>query len=661
MVRGVFLPVVTVLLAAMLQLTAAAHIGVSAASPVRNVSRHHNNTVSEGPTSRCAQLSDALWLDPACQLLGRTLSQDGPSDEACNSECYNKFMASIKQLKDLNCTGRVEVDTIGFQSYCDRPSPSPSPSEIIAEPPSTSNIPTPDIPSDPSGVPSPTSEPPVMEPSPLIILPSESPFPIVPVVVIRPSSCRHLNNCSHHGLCHKGECSCEKAYGRKDCSEYTLDKCPDMCYGRGRCVVDELSNTYSCQCDPGFSGANCSEWSGCDAFDFCSGHGQCSSEDSCACTPPFAGPSCHEPRHECPYLCSARGTCNQTLMECSCNDGFVGEACNQLSSTFHCSSNCNGKGMCNPNGLCTCMDNTAGFDCTRAVVTCDLPCHHGVCGDNECKCLGPFAGPRCNTYISKLDRECSELDLCSGRGICIRTEIAGEFVAVCDCFNGFKGLTCSEVDDVVECPRRCSGHGRCVLSATSHCLCDEAYGGSDCASPRCPVNLGNLCSGHGICEGGFCNCDEGWTHGILHACEASLCPNACSGNGKCLSSGCQCAPGFSGSDCVTPINAPLISDQPSTVIFPEPSPRPEVQMTFQGQSDSSLSGVVFASGSSGTTITDTSGVSATSGAISAEGCPSDCNGHGNCIDNVCVCIDQYSGYDCVIAPSEKYTAGIILD
>jgi len=57
-------------------------------------------------------------------------------------------------------------------------------------------------------------------------------------------------NCSGHGTCSLGFCSCSKGWGGDDCS--TITKCPNDCSGHGEC------NAGVCSCDSGYSKTDCS-------------------------------------------------------------------------------------------------------------------------------------------------------------------------------------------------------------------------------------------------------------------------------------------------------------------------------------------------------------------------------------------------------------------
>jgi len=65
------------------------------------------------------------------------------------------------------------------------------------------------------------------------------------------------NDCSGHGTCDKGQCSCSAQYDGDDCSKPKAIKCPNDCSGHGTC-----SSGGSCACNTGFAGNDCSSTAG---------------------------------------------------------------------------------------------------------------------------------------------------------------------------------------------------------------------------------------------------------------------------------------------------------------------------------------------------------------------------------------------------------------
>lgn len=148
--------------------------------------------------------------------------------------------------------------------------------------------------------------------------------------------------------------------------------------------------------------------------------------------------------------------------------------------------------------------------------------------------------------------------------------------------------------DELNCPRACSGHGRCEMSL---CICEPDWYGLDCGSRRCPgtVCYSDMrskeqfcleCSQNGRCIDGQCQCFPGFgfddcsavtcenncsstpfdEHGVCiedfpvnqchcfgrwsgRNCSELLCLNGCSDQGDCINGECHCHNGFYGTDC----------------------------------------------------------------------------------------------------------------
>lgn len=109
-------------------------------------------------------------------------------------------------------------------------------------------------------------------------------------------------NCSSHGACRRGRCSCHPGFGGDAC-QTALPLCPANCSGHGECEVvlgdggggdDGRVQQHPqgrCRCAPTHSGDDCSTLvpSWCPLG--CSAHGVCAA-DGCSCRDGMAPPAC---------------------------------------------------------------------------------------------------------------------------------------------------------------------------------------------------------------------------------------------------------------------------------------------------------------------------------------------------------------------------------
>ncbi len=146
-----------------------------------------------------------------------------------------------------------------------------------------------------------------------------------------------------------------------------------------------------------------------------------------------------------------------------------------------CNNNCNGHGMCNIGGSCSCFQGWGGFDCSGRICP---------------------SGPQFADIPYDTD-SAHQMAPCSGHGQCITA------TGLCKCDDGYSGLSCSKTN----CPNDCSGNGVCKsISAaaseydgyfTKHattynlwdgdlihgCFCDPGYSGYDCSQRTCDVGV----------------------------------------------------------------------------------------------------------------------------------------------------------------------------
>ena len=197
---------------------------------------------------------------------------------------------------------------------------------------------------------------------------------------------------------------------------FPITTCPGdpPCSDRGVC--DPVS--LRCTCEEGFTGGDCSlrtckkglAW--------------------------FGYPSSNNVAHDVEMECSNMGTCQRTVGECTCNEGFFGAACEFMGCVGgDPAKSCSGHGQClsmrelglrhlDAGGLSSPITygsdpNMAGpWDADRIF---------------GCSCDEGFSGYNCNkrTCVAGIDPEDSTLQTCSRRGICDET------LGKCKCFSGW--------------------------------------------------------------------------------------------------------------------------------------------------------------------------------------------------------------------------------
>ncbi|XP_043490270.1 neurogenic locus protein delta-like [Polistes fuscatus] len=118
------------------------------------------------------------------------------------------------------------------------------------------------------------------------------------------------------------------------------------------------------------------------------------------------------------------------------------------------------------------------------------------------------------------------------------------------CLSGWKGDYCATPRCLPGCDEQ---HGHC--SQPNECNCHSGWEGAFCDQcVRYPECL------HGSCQKPWeCLCDEGWG-GLFCNQDLNYCTNhkPCMNGGTCFNTGqgsytCSCAPGFTGTDCQTPL------------------------------------------------------------------------------------------------------------
>mmetsp|Transcript_2186 Transcript_2186/g.3158 ORF Transcript_2186/g.3158 Transcript_2186/m.3158 type:complete len:951 (-) Transcript_2186:204-3056(-) len=275
----------------------------------------------------------------------------------------------------------------------------------------------------------------------------------------------HTLNCRSsqaQGTCGPdGKCYCSRGYFGTTCENECPGGATNPCNGRGE--QDTCSSNGVCHCHEGYFGTACEHECPGGALNPCTGHGKCSTVDGhCMCEDGWYGADCSM---ECPggHLnpCTRRGTCDQDSGSCGCNSTlFYGAACESICE-------CDGRGVCDINGTCTCFHGYFGGKC-------------------QFECPGGESTPCSNAPNQPI------------HGICIPG-----LPPTCACIPGWYGEACES-----ECPggyaTPCSNHGVCTDQGT--CNCNPFRDGVACENALCPYN----CNGHGNCTRGDCACEEGY-------------------------------------------------------------------------------------------------------------------------------------------------------
>ena len=197
-------------------------------------------------------------------------------------------------------------------------------------------------------------------------------------------------------------CRCDEGFKGQFCDE---KKCPNDCSGHGVCAEG------LCTCYNSYYGTDCSKRSTCG--DQCSAHGKCVGS-YCACSDGWFGRDCmYTDRFEqnlgastCPGACSGHGVCIDS--KCHCDNTHTGKACDEKKcpQAHFCARPCCGRGVC-VEGECTCLYGTSGDSCEiDASETCKDDCtgpDHGVCMKGKCHCISPYQGESCAEVTCPFD------------------------------------------------------------------------------------------------------------------------------------------------------------------------------------------------------------------------------------------------------------------
>ena len=318
----------------------------------------------------------------------------------------------------------------------------------------------------------------------------------------------------------------------------------------------------------------------------------------------------------CPGHCSHRGQCRNDICECPPN--YEGLAC-QHRVLDHCKSkaDCNGN-FCN-NGKCMCPNPKSGSKCALKTCPRGFCKNNGYCDEikgNKCICTPQYEGDRCEKKVC--------FGNCSGKGKC--NEIDG----TCTCEKNYGGHQCERF-----CKNNCNNNGDCVDGL---CQCRGKFSGEECLNVEACSTFED-CGKRGNCIKQKCSCFGGFSG---KNCEKFECLEKCLNGGRCVVKNipsinilygietpvCECKNGWYGRTC-------------NSNIPPKTCPN-ECNLVGKCKPDKTCfcNFVGFTQPDCGKSESCTKNLN-------------NCNGHGECLGNVCSCDDGYIGKDCSIKETTK--------
>eukprot|EP00937_MAST-01D_sp_MAST-1D-sp2_P004189 g4189.t1 len=408
-----------------------------------------------------------------------------------------------------------------------------------------------------------------------------------------------------NGACEAGRCRCKDDFIGDACEREKSKACAKghggkECSGIGECFYGK------CVCPATHAGDACGTRRPCRKVggEECSGRGACDGL-RCLCQPGYRSGllgAC-EVALTCPtggagaQECSGRGKCDREALECACDDGYEGAACENESRSTACPApragpdrgkECSGVGGClralgkAPKCICPpTREHGADQACEEVLVGACPESGGQECGGasagacdaktKQCRCKSGRTGAACEQVRtcpkSSVDASGRRVpddngQLCSDRGTCESKQLlllgGAPFTRyACACNEGFTGEMCEEKTKT--CPlflgEVCAGRkaGRCD-KFSGKCFCVGQRTGADCSVAPTVVPCKDACNSNGECkyfsrrsfnatsgefryeEVGYCKCSQGF-YGPSCVGTYKACPRtaagACNGKGEC--------------------------------------------------------------------------------------------------------------------------------
>ena len=262
----------------------------------------------------------------------------------------------------------------------------------------------------------------------------------------------------------------------------------ENCSGHGSCK--STGSKPFCYCYAGWKGRRCGKKDPCVGVR-CGAHGSCQERNSrgmCVCQRGWSGWRCQVQDVCHGQLCSGHGKCDPKRMEsgqlvpsCDCDEGFLGE---------HCEEEASGHGFFSSEeevvDVAHDTQDSEEDDDRSYVTASNNPCQRMRCNNGgtctllrpkvaTCRCTQGWMGPTCDQKA--LQNPCDAVN-CYNGGTC---NIVGQS-AVCDCLQGWQGLFCGQ--RVAEDPCggvQCLHGGQCSPSGLQPvCSCASGWHGDRC-------------------------------------------------------------------------------------------------------------------------------------------------------------------------------------